>query len=111
MFVDMQQSSAELTALRQAIESGGVTAGSASVRLRLEDGSRYGFAGTIQFSDVTVNEATGTVTLRARFPHPKGLLLPGRFVTALFDQAVDPSAHLVPQAAAQSATREAVREG
>src|SRR3546814_7355938 len=51
MFVDMQQSSAELTALRQAIESGGVTAGSASVRLRLDDGSRYGFAGTLQFSD------------------------------------------------------------
>lgn len=101
MFVDMQQSSAELTALRQAIESGGVTAGSASVRLRLEDGSRYGFAGTIQFSDVTVNEATGTVTLRARFPNPKGMLLPGMFVTALFDQAVDPSAILLPQAAVQ----------
>ena len=101
MFVDMQQSSAELTALRQAIESGGVTAGSASVRLRLEDGSRYGFAGTIQFSDVTVNEATGTVTLRARFPNPKGMLLPGMFVTALFDQAVNPSAILLPQAAVQ----------
>src|SRR3546814_124908 len=99
MFVDMQQPSAELTALRQAIESGGVTAGSASVRLRLEDGSRYGFAGTIQFSDVTVNEATGTVTLRARFPNPKGMLLPGLFVTALFDKAVDQSAFLLPQAA------------
>jgi membrane fusion protein (multidrug efflux system) len=101
MFVDMQQSSAELTALRAAIESGGVTAGSTSVRLRLEDGSNYGFAGTIQFSDVTVNEATGTVTLRARFPNPKGILLPGMFVTALFDQAVNPSAILLPQAAVQ----------
>jgi membrane fusion protein (multidrug efflux system) len=101
MFVDMQQSSAELTTLRQAIESGGVDAGSTSVRLRLEDGSSYGFAGTVQFSDVTVNEATGTVTLRARFPNPKGVLLPGMFVTAMFDQAVNPSAILLPQAAVQ----------
>lgn len=101
MFVDMQQSSAELTTLRQAIESGGVDAGSTSVRLRLEDGSSYAFAGTVQFSDVTVNEATGTVTLRARFPNPKGVLLPGMFVTAMFDQAVNPSAILLPQAAVQ----------
>jgi len=101
MYVDMQQSSAELTTLRQALESGGVAAGSASARLRLEDGSAYGFAGTIQFSDITVNEATGTVTLRARFPNPKGVLLPGMFVTALFDQAVNPAAILVPQPAVQ----------
>ena len=101
MYVDMQQSSAELTALRQAIESGGVTAGSTSVRLRMEDGSTYPFAGTVQFSDVTVNEATGTVTLRARFPNPRGILLPGMFVTALFDQVVNPSAILLPQAAVQ----------
>ncbi|WP_332817030.1 efflux RND transporter periplasmic adaptor subunit [Sphingopyxis sp.] len=101
MYVDMQQSSAELTTLRQALESGGVAAGSASARLRLEDGSAYGFAGTVQFSDITVNEATGTVTLRARFPNPKGVLLPGMFVTALFDQAVNPAAILVPQPAVQ----------
>ncbi|AJA10775.1 membrane fusion protein [Sphingopyxis fribergensis] len=101
MYVDMQQSSAELTRLRQAIESGGVTAGSASVRLRLEDGSAYGPVGTVQFSEVTVSEATGTVTLRARFPNPRGVLLPGMFVTALFDQAVNPSAILLPQAAVQ----------
>src|SRR3546814_10500070 len=44
---------------------------------------------------------SGTVTLRARFPNPKGMLLPGMFVTALFDQAVDPSAILLPQAAVQ----------
>ncbi|OWR00449.1 efflux transporter periplasmic adaptor subunit [Sphingopyxis witflariensis] len=101
MYVDMQQSSAELTTLRQAIASGGTTAGSTSVRLRLEDGSAYGFAGTVQFSEITVNEATGTVTLRARFPNPQGLLLPGMFVTALFEQAVNPAAILIPQAAVQ----------
>ncbi|MGL3820338.1 efflux RND transporter periplasmic adaptor subunit [Sphingopyxis sp. R3-92] len=101
MYVDMQQSSAELTALRQAIASGGTAAGSTSVRLRLEDGSSYGFSGSVQFSEITVNEATGTVTLRARFPNPQGLLLPGMFVTALFDQAVNPAAILIPQAAVQ----------
>ncbi|WP_439567006.1 efflux RND transporter periplasmic adaptor subunit [Sphingopyxis sp.] len=101
IYVDMQQSSAELTTLRQALASGGVAAGSTSVRLRLEDGSAYGFAGTVQFSDITVSEATGTVTLRARFPNPQGVLLPGMFVTALFDQAINPRAILVPQAALQ----------
>lgn len=101
IYVDMQQSSADLTRLRQALASGGVTPGSTSVRLKLEDGSDYGFAGTVQFSEVTVNEGTGTVTLRARFPNPQGLLLPGMFVTALFDQAINPTAILVPQAAVQ----------
>ncbi|MDO9369184.1 MAG: efflux RND transporter periplasmic adaptor subunit [Sphingopyxis sp.] len=101
MYVDMQQSSADLTTLRQALESGGVDAGSTTVRLRLEDGSAYGFAGTVQFSDITVSETTGTVTLRARFPNPKGTLLPGMFVTALFDQAINPAAILVPQPAMQ----------
>ena len=101
IYVDMQQSSAELTTLRQALASGGVDAGSTSVRLRLEDGSAYGFAGTVQFSDITVSEATGTVTLRARFPNPQAVLLPGMFVTALFDQAINPRAILVPQAALQ----------
>lgn len=101
IYVDIQQSSADLTRLRQALASGGVAPGSTSVRLKLEDGSDYGPAGTVQFSEVTVNEATGTVTLRARFPNPTGLLLPGMFVTALFEQAVNPSAILVPQTAVQ----------
>lgn len=101
IYVDMQQSSAELTRLRRSIEAGGVDAGSTTARLRLEDGSTYGFTGQVQFSEMTVNESTGTVTLRARFPNPKGLLLPGMFVTALFDQAIDPAAILVPQPAVQ----------
>ena len=101
IYVDMQQSSADLTRLRQALATGGVTAGSTSVRLKLEDGSDYAFAGTVQFSEVTVSEETGTVTLRARFANPQGLLLPGMFVTALFDQAINPTAMLIPQAAVQ----------
>ncbi|PKP88090.1 MAG: efflux transporter periplasmic adaptor subunit [Alphaproteobacteria bacterium HGW-Alphaproteobacteria-17] len=101
IYVDMQQSSAELTTLRQAIANGGIAPGSTAVRLRLEDGSAYGLTGTVEFSEMTVNEATGTVTLRARFPNPQGLLLPGMFVTAMFQQAVDPTAILVPQPAVQ----------
>lgn len=101
IYVDMQQSSADVTRLRQALQTGGVAPGSTAVRLRLEDGSRYGPVGTVQFSEVTVNEATGTVTLRARFANPDGVLLPGMFVTALFDQVVNPSAILLPQPAVQ----------
>lgn len=97
--VDMQQSSAELTALRRSLREGEVDPGSTSVRLQLEDGSEYRYTGTVQFSEVTVEESTGTVTLRARFPNPDGVLLPGMFVTAMFDQAVQPSAFLVPQPA------------
>jgi membrane fusion protein (multidrug efflux system) len=99
IYVDMQQSSAELTALRQALQRGEIAQGSTSVRLTLEDGSDYGYAGRVQFSDITVDESTGTVTLRASFPNPQGLLLPGMFVKAVFDQAVEPRAFLVPQPA------------
>jgi membrane fusion protein, multidrug efflux system len=101
MYVDIQQSSADLTKLRRSLSQGGVDPGSTLVRLKLEDGSDYGYTGTVQFSEVMVNESTGTVTLRARFPNPQGVLLPGMFVQALFTQAVDPSVFLVPQAAVQ----------
>lgn len=101
IYVDMQQSASELTALRRSLATGGTRPGSTEVRLRLDDGSDYAAVGTVEFSEVTVNEATGTVTLRARFPNPKGLLLPGMFVTALFDQAIQPDAILVPQQAVQ----------
>ena len=101
IYVDMQQSSAELTALRQALRRGEVAPGSTSARLTLEDGSDYGYAGRVQFSDIAVDESTGTVTLRASFPNPQGLLLPGMFVKAVFDQAIEPRAFLVPQPALQ----------
>ena len=101
MYVDIQQSSADVTKLRGALASGGVQSGSTQVRLKLEDGSDYGYTGTLQFSEVMVNESTGTVTLRARFPNPQNVLLPGMFVQALFTQAVDTNVFLVPQAAVQ----------
>ena len=99
VFVDIQQSSADLLSLRRALAQGGAVPASAEVSLLLEDGSEYGPRGIVQFSEVMVNAATGTVTLRARFPNPQGLLLPGMFVRARFDQAIDTGAILVPQAA------------
>ena len=101
VFVDMQQSAADLTRLRQSLARNGAAAGSTNVRLKLDDGSFFPVTGTVQFSEVTVNESTGTVTLRARFANPQGLLLPGMFVTAQFDQAIESGVYLVPQAALQ----------
>lgn len=101
VYVDMQQSAADLTALRQKLGNKTSAGGSATVRLKLDDGSMYGPTGTMQFSVVTVSQDTGTVTLRARFPNPQGLLLPGMFVTAVLDQAVEGGAFLLPQAALQ----------
>jgi len=69
------------------------------VRLKLPDGSYYGYSGTVEFSEVLVDQGTGSVTLRARFANPQSVLLPGMFVTAEFAQAVDTSAFLVPQSA------------
>ena len=103
VYVDIQQSAADLLALRQALSRGGVTPTTAQVRLKLPDGSDYGFSGTVEFSQVVVDQNTGTVTVRARFPNPQAILLPGMFVTAQFAQAINTSAFLVPQ---QTVTRD-----
>ena len=97
VYVDIQQAAADLLRLRQALAGGGTMATTAQVRLKLPDGSDYGFSGTVEFSEVLVDPATGSVTLRARFANPQSLLLPGMFVTASFAQAIDTSAFLVPQ--------------
>src|SRR5439155_18841944 len=99
VYVDVQQSAADLLKLRQAMARGGAVQTSAQVRLKLPDGSMYGYTGTVQFSQVIVDQSTGTVTIRARFPNPQSVLLPGMFVTAEFAQAIDTSAFLVPQPA------------
>ena len=99
VFVDIQQSAADLLALRQSLAQGGVSSTTAQVRLKLPDGSFYGYTGTVEFSQVLVDQATGTVTVRARFPNAQSLLLPGMFVTAQFSQAINTSAFLVPQSA------------
>ena len=99
VYVDIQESATDLLALREALAKGGAQPTEAQVRLKLPDGSDYGFTGTVEFSEVVVDPNTGTVTLRARFPNPMSILLPGMFVNAVFAQAVDTSAFLVPQQA------------
>jgi membrane fusion protein (multidrug efflux system) len=103
VYVDIQQSAADLLALRQALARGGAVPTVAQVRLKLPDGSDYGYSGSVEFSQVLVSQDTGTVTIRARFPNPQAILLPGMFVTAYFAQAVNTSAFLVPQ---QAVTRD-----
>ena len=98
MFVDIQQSSGDLLALRRSLGQNGIVATRAEVRLTLEDGSEYGATGSVEFAEALVNTETGTVTLRARFPNPQGLLLPGMFVQAKFAQSINQRAFLVPQA-------------
>ncbi len=99
VYVDIQQSGADLVALRQSLASGDSAPASAEVRLILEDGSEYGPSGRLQFAEALINESTGTVTLRASFPNPRGLLLPGMFVRARFAPSIDRRAILVPQVA------------
>ena len=100
MYVDVTQSSAELLHLKQNLASGllkNSTTDQARVKLMLEDGSAYALSGTLKFSDVTVDQSTGSITLRAIFPNPKQILLPGMFVRAILEEGVNEQAILVPQ--------------
>lgn len=97
IFVDIQQSSADLLALRRSLASGGSVPSAAIAHLQLEDGSDYPATGKVQFSEAMVDPSTGTVTLRATFPNPSGLLLPGMYVRAKLSQATAKNAILVPQ--------------
>lgn len=105
IYVDIQQSASDLVELKREIAGGGALPASAPVRLKLEDGSDYGLVGKLEFSEVTVDPSTGSVTLRARFPNPNGLLLPGMFVRAEIQQAIRPDAILVPQPGVTRSTR------
>jgi membrane fusion protein (multidrug efflux system) len=101
--VDLTQSSAQLLRLRRALEDGRLqrTQGEPRVSLILEDGSTYTRTGRLAFSEVNVDEGTGTVTLRATFPNPDGVLLPGMFVRAQVEEGTLPEAILAPQRAVQ----------
>ncbi|MFZ5536488.1 MAG: efflux RND transporter periplasmic adaptor subunit [Pseudomonadota bacterium] len=102
IYVDLTQSSADLLRLKREFEAGRLQRGSEGVvpvRLVLEDGSEYGPEGRLAFSEVTVDQGTGSVTLRAVFPNPEGDLLPGMYVRARLVQGVDEQAILVPHAA------------
>lgn len=100
IYVDIQQSSADILKLRQSIMAGKVARdGNAKVAVTLEDGSQYGPQGTLRFADVTVDETTGSQVIRALFPNPNGLLLPGMFVRARLVEGTQQNAMLVPQRA------------
>jgi membrane fusion protein (multidrug efflux system) len=100
IYVDVIQSAADLLKLRRQLALGQLDAtGSADVTLTLDDGSTYPLTGKLQFSDITVDPGTGSVTLRAIFPNPNGVLLPGLYVRAHLAKGIAPAGILVPQAA------------
>lgn len=100
MYVDVTQSSAELLRLKQDLVSGLLKSSGSSqkrVKLLLEDGSAYPLPGTLKLSEVTVDQGTGSITLRAVFPNPNQTLLPGMFVRAVIEEGISENAILVPQ--------------
>ncbi len=104
MYVDVNQSSTELIRLRKEVAAGQASGGEkpkSAVTVILDDGSEYDKTGSLEFSDVTVNQTTGTVTLRAIVANPDHNLLPGMFVRARIDKGMQPAALLVPAASIQ----------
>ena len=99
IYVDVTQSSNDFMRLKQSVEQGNLHKENATsnVELVMENGQTYPLKGTLQFSDVTVDESTGSITLRAVFPNPQHTLLPGMFVRARIDEGVQPDAILIPQ--------------
>jgi len=100
VYVDVTQSTADLLRLKQSLASGLLKkngSAQAQVRLLLEDGTPYALPGVLKFSEVTVDQSTGSVTLRTLFPNPEQLLLPGMFVRTVLEEGVNEEAILVPQ--------------
>ena len=104
IYVDITQSSANLLPLRRQLQSKNLTANSGMsipVDLTLEDGGPYGPQCKLSFSEVSVDEGTGTTTLRATCPNPNYLLLPGMYIRATLHEGTHKNAYLVPQSAVQ----------
>ncbi len=104
VYVDLTRSTTELAQLRRALASGELERSSeeaAKAQAILEDGSIYDKPGELLFSGVTVDPTTGQVNLRAEFPNPDQILLPGMYVRVQLEQGVDEKALLVPQQALQ----------
>lgn len=102
LYVDITQSSKELLAMKRQMASGQLVQsaiGGTVISLVLEDGSEYAHPGSLQFSEVSVDQSTGAVTLRATVPNPDTVLLPGMFVRARLEQGIKKSAILAPQQA------------
>jgi membrane fusion protein (multidrug efflux system) len=108
MYINFTQPAAEVMKLRKALEAGQLKRASGDeavrVRLVLEDGSVYAQSGRLLFSDLSVDQATGQITLRAEVPNAQGLLLPGLYVRVRLEQAQASNAMLLPQ---QAVTRSA----
>jgi membrane fusion protein, multidrug efflux system len=105
IYVDIPQSSVDVLKLRREVANGTLKDGTTRVRLTLEDGSPFSEEGTLEVNGVSVSTSTGAITLRATFPNPKHLLLPGMYVHAVLEQATDPAALMVPQQGVQRDTR------
>jgi membrane fusion protein (multidrug efflux system) len=106
IYVNVTQSITQMLRLKQNLASGRLKSDGlqqAKVALTLEDGTRYPLEGTLKFSDVTVDQTTGSLTLRAVFPNPDHLLLPGMYVRAVLEEGVNEEAILAPQ---QGVTRD-----
>ena len=102
IYVDVNESSAIWLRLKQEQQAGRLETqpdGSTKVLLLLEDGSTYALSGKLEFSDVNVDEMTGTVLVRAIFPNPNHLLLPGMYVHAQINEGIDKTGILIPQQA------------
>lgn len=99
IYVDVTQSSNDFMRLKQAVTQGSLekSAQQAEVTLVMENGQAYPLNGKLQFSDVSVDESTGSITIRALFPNPQHDLLPGMFVRARVDEGMQKDALLVPQ--------------
>ena len=99
VYVDVTQSSSEMLRMKRNLEGGLLRRGSgqARVKLLLEDGTPYSLPGILKFSEVTVDQSTGSITLRAIFPNPKKTLLPGMFVRAIVEEGISERAILIPQ--------------
>lgn len=104
VYADMQQPVSELLRLRQALDSGELTQvepGAARVVLLLDDGSQYAHPGKLLFAEASVERSSGQVTLRAEFPNPDGILLPGMYVRVSVEQATEAAAFAIPGQAVQ----------
>lgn len=102
IYVDINQSVSDLLAMKEAIKQGTQTEPtSAEVTLVLDNGKTYPLKGKLEFADVTVDEGTGTVTLRATFANPEGILMPGMYVQAQLSTGTATNGILVEQAAVQ----------
>ena len=99
VYVDVSQSNTQLLALRKLLSQKNIQKGNTEVSLTLSDGSIYEHKGELQLQEIVVDENTGSVTLRALFPNEKGILLPGMFVKATVQGAIDTKAFLLPQQA------------